>query len=311
MIRIYMNFEKPSFQSTEKREKRGFHEKLGRVSRRCGIFLLGALMEFASTVQAQNFEKKDSVERKEKTESNILYRSPRAEKELKRYERLYPSFKEAKMPIVVGSFEEELEKFSDTTRVLFETKFRNLGAMAFPGYSMPEEAKRKWRMEGDTVYIMYGTGLEKVPLGRKIGIPYHEGLHAKHFAEQLQKNPSDSTGYLRYPELSLETNKYLEELMTGFNTIQWLEEKGGKGDSSVFTKEEEESLPQALEKERGYFLDNYYNYYHFRYGDKFEIPAGEIQPSDSIDAEVETMFRSGGIIETLKARAEEMRRGEK
>lgn len=272
---------------------------------------MGALIEFAGTVQAQSFENKGFSEKKEKTENNILYRSPRAEKELKQYERLYPSFKELKTPIVVGSFEDELEKFSDATRASFEMRFGNTGAMAFPGSSFPKGEQEKWHMGGDTIYIMYGTGLKKVPLERRIGIPYHEGLHAKHFAEQLQKNPSDTTGYIRYQELSVETNKYLEELITGFGTIQWLEEQVNQGENSFFTKEERESLSGAVEKEKRYFLDNYYEYYHYRYGVNFEVPAGDSQVSDPADVEVERMFQSGGIIETLKAQAEEMRQGEK
>lgn len=309
---FYMSFEKSGSQNKENRErKKGFHEKLGRVSRHCGIFLLGALMEFAGTVQAQNFEEKGFVEKKEKTENNILYRSSRAEKSLKQYEHLYPNFKEIKQPIVVGSFEEELDKFGEGTRLSFDVRFKNVGAMAFPGYFMPEEARKKWQVGGDTIYIMYGTGLDQVPLGRRIGIPYHEGSHAKHFAEQLQRNPSDTTGYLRHPEIPIVVNRYLEELITGFETICWFEKQKSEGDGSALTKEEMEVLDQAVRKERDYFLDNYYHYYFSRYGANFEVPAGEFQSDDAVDSEVETMFRDGGILDALKAGAEEMRQGEK
>lgn len=305
-----MGFEKQISQNVEEEKQNGFQEKLGRVSRHCGIFLLGALMEFTSIAQSQDFTRVDSIEKKETTENNISYRSQRSEKELKKYEHLYPDFKGLKMPIVVGNFDEELEKFSKDARVSYEILFGHVGAMAFPGFSLPKEGQKTWHMSGDTVYIIYGTKLDEVPLGRRIGIPFHEGLHAKHFAEQIERNPSDTTGYMRYPELSLEVNKYIEELITGFKTIQWLEEEGKKEENSVFSKEEKEVLLQALEKEREYFLNNYYDYYHFRHGSNFEIPAGEGQTSDVIDAGIEDMFKAGGIAKALRTSVEKMSRRE-
>lgn len=286
-------------------KKKELRERLSRVPKYCGLILLGAFMQFATVAQGFGQEFSES---KEKSKGEIHYRTPEAERKLKEYERFYPSFKELKVPLVVGSMEEEIKNLSETDQVFYQSRFGHVGAFAFRGSMIPENLLKQLGMGRDTVYILYGTG--EISPENKIRIPYHEGIHARHYAEQLNKNPDDTVGYIRYPELSTSVNLCIEELITGAKTIDWLESRENDGGRSMLTEEEMKHFSQAVKKEKSYFLDNYYAYYFERYGSEAEIPAGEGIVSDPVDGEIEKMFRDSHILETLKERAQKFRDGE-
>ncbi len=287
--------QEPAAQPQEPEQPRS-RERARRFLNTCGIALISAFVEFAGTANAQPTPEYVAPT-KEREPAKVLYRSAEAERKLKEYERFYPDLSEVKTPIVVGSMEEELNRLDPTARGRYEMQFSNVGAFTISGSHFPEAARIKFGMGKDTTYILYGTG-EMFP-ENQTRIPYHEGLHAIHFAERYAVDPEDTTGYLRYEELSREANMCLEELITGAGTIAWLEEQARNPKAAGLSDEEAALLPKAIRKERRYFRDNYFAYYHARYGGGFDVPAGEWITDDGIDREVENLFKQSDAIKVL------------
>ncbi len=283
-----------------------WREKFTRTAKYCGLAALGAFMEFVATHPGFGQELETA---KESPSHKVSYRTAETQKRYSGYERFYPKFDDLKIPVVVGSLEDERKNLSEADQALFEALFGKVAALTFAGSARPAGARTRFNLGRDTVYIFYGPAdtLQEA----KVSTPYHEGMHARHMAQERAQNANDTLGFIRYPDLSTPVNLYLEEFFTGAETVRWLETQANDAAHSVVDSSQQKYLPKSIEEEKKYLLMNYMNYYQERYGSKFEIPFGEGTVGDTLDKQIETLFRDNHLIEVLHRVAQEAGNAEK
>lgn len=263
------------------------------------------------------FSQIESGEFKE-VKNGINWASLEAQEKLKDLERFFKILKldEAKSPIVIGTGDDYWRGLSELARELEKAvgkaSSRETAAFAFTGaYTIekyPDLAK-KLEVKSEYIYMIFNTNIFDPRHVARYGV--HECLHAKHFADRIKEYPNDKNGYTRYPELPERVNAYFEEIITNTETLEFFQKQIGDLDKSILTDEEKKEIPQMIEREKSYFLDNYGRYYREKYPrDKFknfEIPYGEFEAKDSIDRKVEELFRKYNIIDTLTREVESMK----
>jgi hypothetical protein len=243
-------------------------------------------------------EDQDSPETdSEKYASGLHYASPESAEKLKNYERFYPDLMESEVPIIVGYTDDIIKHADPVTKDLYKLQNDNIAAFTYFGSQLSPELGKKLGMEENAIYVQYGEKYTNP--ATLVRVAYHEGRHAKHYADHRLTNPEDKTLINRFPELSGDVNKYVEEIMTNSETLEFLEQQKADSAGTLLTEEEYEDIDRIIKEEKIYFRSNYFNYYRNKYGRTFNVPCGEGEPKDSLDNSMEQLFKKHKIIEIM------------
>lgn len=257
--------------------------------------LAGAVMTMTPSLgqaEESNIEKK-------RFNPGVNYDSDETREQLSHLEKFYPDeLKNSERSIIIQSMDDVLKMLGPAAQADLERSLRVTGGVTLLGKSINEKTRQKFGIPEDAVLIMFNTKKDFSP-GTQMRIAVHESRHAAHYSDQLEKNPKDEVGYMKYPELSKETNEALEELKTNSETLDYLLSQLEMGEQSDLTEEEFSSLASMIRNEKIYMRDNYWSYYSSRYGADHDKPCGEYEVDDEVDQIVEGYFIKYNLKEIL------------
>lgn len=233
----------------------------------------------------------------ERHASGLHYASPESAEKLKNYERFYPDLMESEAPIIVGYTDDIIKNSDPVTKDMYKLQNDNVAAFTYFGSQFSPELRKKLGMEENAIYIQYGEKYTNP--ATLVRVAYHEGRHAKHYANHRLTNPEDKTLINRFPELSGDVNKYVEEIMTNSETLEFLEQQKADSAGTLLTEGEYKDIDRIIKEEKIYFRSNYFDYYRGKYGRTFNVPCGEGEPKDSLDSSMEQLFKKHKIIEIM------------
>lgn len=259
----------------------------------CGAAAALALLETAGASKLEA-----ATEEKERFESGINYTSEEAQAELEQYERFYEDLKDSEIPVIIGTSEDITKHLSDEWKAKFQVGQLNTMAFAYHAQQMSDKAIDRLQLQENAVYIQFHNieGEKKEDAYR---IAYHEGRHARHQIDYHKDNPDARTGVIRFSEISEIANKYIEEMVTNEETINFLLDQQKDLENSILTEEEQVNLGEQIKREKIYCMENYLKYYKERYGKDTELPCGEWAREDEVDTMVEKIWVNNNLNETL------------
>ncbi|HPA25858.1 MAG TPA: hypothetical protein PLK76_03820 [bacterium] len=250
-----------------------------------------------------------------KVENGLNYASIEAQNKLKDLDRIFRAvgLDKAKTPVIVGTSNDYWRGFDQVQKDIIDIGEKATGsitaAFAFSANEIldqfPDMAK-KIALKPDYVYIILN--IDNFDPKHAARYVVHESFHAKHFSKRIKDFPEDRNGYTRDKNVPKEVNRYLEELITNNDTLDFLYEQAEHSEKSVLTQEEKDELSNLIQREKEYFFHNYLRYYMHKYSREeypfFSAPHGE-EPDktaelDELDNRVEEMYIKHGIIEILK-----------
>ncbi len=191
----------------------------------------------------------------------LEYASQQAEKGFSWVEEMsiYQDMKNLKgRTFVVGSYSNLLEMVNPKSRWIVDFSFANTGGVSFYGGLFKKLASGA---DENKIYIFFNE-IEEYNRQDYERVAIHEGTHAQNSHLILSKNSDVSKSFIRFLEISEESNKFLEEIVTVGRTLDYLVENN-------FPKE-------IIKKSQDYFMFNYNRYYVSRKGDTNFLPEGNM-----------------------------------